>query len=296
MGKLTFSALAVLVCCLPGVGAVEKDVKEAPKQLAPVQAGVGRRVANVTDTAVDGKDYQLSTALKDRKAVVVAVTSTSCPISKKYLPTLAKLEKEYGDKGVGFLLLNPVATDTPEEIGKQIKTSEFQGPYFRDKTGSHTKTLGLTTTTEVFVIDPSRTVVYRGAIDDQYGLGYSLDAPKHNYLKDALDAVLAGKEPAVRATNAPGCSLDLASAKVPGAPAVTFHNRISRIVQQNCQECHRKAGVGPFTLDTLDDLVSHKAMIKKVVEKGTMPPWFASKPAKGELSPFVSTAFSRVIA
>jgi len=276
------------MCGLCGAGAAEKDAKEAPKPLAPVQAGVGRRVADVKDSAVDGKEYQLGTELKDRKALVVAVTSTSCPISKKYLPTLAKLEKEYGEKGVGFLLLNPIATDTAGEIAKQIGASEFRGPYFHDKTGAHTKALGLTTTTEVFVVDPSRTVVYRGAIDDQYGLGYSLDAPKHTYLKDALDAALAGKEPAVRATSAPGCALDLATAKGAAAPKVTFHNRVSRIVQQNCQECHRKGGVGPFALDTFDDLVAHKAMIRKVVEKGTMPPWFASKPAKGEHSPFVN--------
>ena len=284
MRKRIGSALAMLLCGLPIVGAE----KEAPKQLAPVQAGVGRRIADVKDTAVDGKEYRLGAALQERKAVVVAVTSTSCPISKKYLPTLAKLEKDYGEKGIGFLLLNPIATDGAEEIVAQLKASAFRGPYFRDRDGTHTKTLGLTTTTEVFVIDPSRTIVYRGAIDDQYGLGYSLDAPKHTFLKDALDAVLAGKEPAVRATTAPGCTLDLTSAKAPPEQKVTFHNRISRIVAQNCQECHRKGGVGPFALDSLADLVAHKAMIRKVVEKGTMPPWFASKPAKGEASPFVN--------
>ena len=93
MGKRTLSALALLICGWPLMGAAEKNSKEAPKPLAPVQAGVGRRVADVKDTAIDGKEYRLGAALKDRKAVVVAVTSTSCPISKKYLPTLAKLEK-----------------------------------------------------------------------------------------------------------------------------------------------------------------------------------------------------------
>ena len=285
MGTRSILGLAILAFLQAEIPAVEK---ESAKQLAPVQVGVGRRVPDVKSTAIDGRDYQIGKALNDRKALVIAVTSASCPVSKKYLPTLAKLEKEYGAKGVGFLLLNPIATDSAEEIKKQLEATEFQGPYFHDKDGSHAKTLGLTTTTEVFVIDPTRTMVYRGAIDDQYGIGYSTDAPKHTYLKDALDAVLSGKEPAVRATNAPGCALDLGSAKAAVPPKVTYHNRISRVIQQNCLECHRKGGVGPFALDTLDDLVAHKGMIRKVVEKGTMPPWFAAKPAEGELSPFVN--------
>jgi len=288
MGTRSLLGLAVLILGIPATRAAEKETKEVAKQVAPISAGVGRRVPDVKNAAVDGKEYQLSEALKDRKALVVAVTSTSCPISKKYLPTLAKLEKDYGAKGVGFLLLNPIATDSVEEIKKQVAASAFQGPYFHDKDGSITKSLGLTTTTEVFVIDPTRTMAYRGAIDDQYGIGYSNDAPKRTYLKDALDAVLAGKEPAVRATSAPGCVLDLDSAKAVAAPKVTYHNRISRMIQQNCLECHRTGGVGPFTLNTLEDVVSHKAMIQKVVEKATMPPWFAAKPAKGEHSPFVN--------
>ena len=288
MGTRSLLCLAVLILGIPTLSAAERDTKEVAKPVAPISAGIGRRVADVKSTAFDGKEYQLGTELKDRKALVVAVTSASCPLSKKYLPTLAKLEKEYGAKGIGFILLNPIATDSADDIKKQLAASEFQGPYFHDKTGVHAKTLGLTTTTEVFVIDPSRTMIYRGAIDDQYGIGYSTDAPKHTYLKDALDAVLAGKEPIIRATNAPGCVLDLASANSAAAPKVTYHNRISRVIQQNCQECHRQGGVGPFTLDTLEEVVSHKGMIQKVVEKGTMPPWFAAKPAKGEHSPFVN--------
>lgn len=277
--------LALLVLCGQSSGAVEKEMA---KPLAPVQAGVGRRVPDVKGSTIDGKEFQLSKALKDRKALVIAVTSASCPLSKKYLPTLAKLEKDYGAKGVGFLLINPIATDTNEEILKQLQGTPFQGAYFHDKDGSITKTLGLTTTTELLVVDPAQSIIYRGAIDDQYGLGYSTDVPKNDYLKDALDAVLTGKEPAVRATDAPGCILDLTAAKKDEAPKVTYHNRISRIIQQNCQECHRQGGVGPFTLDLIDDVLAHKGMIQKVIDKGTMPPWFATKPAKGEHSPFIN--------
>ena len=86
------------------------------------------------------------------------------------------------------------------------------------------------------VLDAARTVVYRGAVDDQYGLGYALDAPRSAYLRAALADLLAGKTPAVSATTAPGCELDAAPAAM---TARTYHARVERIIQANCVTCHR---------------------------------------------------------
>jgi hypothetical protein len=69
---------------------------------------------------------------------------------------------------------------------------------------------------------------------------------------------------------------------------ITYHNRISRIVQAHCVECHRAGGVAPFRLETYDDVVAHAGMIRKVVEKGTMPPWFAAPAAEGTPSPWAN--------
>ena len=57
---------------------------------------------------------------------------------------------------------------------------------------------------------------------------------------------------------------------------MTWHNRVSRIVQDNCQECHRSGENGPFELMNLADVKAQRAMIKKVVKNRTMPPWFAT--------------------
>src|SRR5207302_73598 len=93
---------------------------------------------------------------------------------------------------------------------------------------------------------------------------------------DAIDATLAGRPPAVAATTAPGCALDprAVPADGPAAP-VTYHNRISRLFQRNCQECHRPGENAPFALTTYAEARDHLAMMKKVVARGVMPPWFA---------------------
>lgn len=278
--------MRLLACLLlsVGVGLAQpkteqpKDpIRQAPKIVKPGDHGVGRLVPDVAFTDMKGKAGRLSD-FKDKNALVIAYTSTSCPISKKYAPSLARLEKSYRDKGVAFLFINPVETDN-------VKAHGFAGPYVYDKGASFSKTIGALTTTDTFVLDPTRTLVYHGAVDDQYGSGYSLDAPRANYLTDALDALLASKPPNIAATLAPGCDLDQKAAKP--ATNTTYHAHIARLVQAHCIECHREGGVAPFTLESYKDVVAHAGQIKRVVEKGTMPPWFAAPPAKGP-SPWVN--------
>src|SRR5438067_1181990 len=267
----------LLTAAVAAAVVADNPVKEAPRVLKPSEAGVGRLVPDVAFTDTAGKPGKLSD-FKAGKLLVVAMTNTSCPVCKQYAPTLARIEKEYSPQGVAFLFVNPTATDKPD-------ASAFAGRYVHDTGHQLAAALGARTTAEVFVLDAARTVVYRGAVDDQFGIGYALDAPRNNYLATALDDALAGRVPVTAATTAPGCELALTvAAKTPP----TYHARVERIVQHNCVECHRSGGVGPFELTTYDHVVAHKGMIRKVVERGTMPPWFAAPPARGEHSPWAN--------
>jgi thiol-disulfide isomerase/thioredoxin len=272
-------ALAVTAPAVADTPAADRNPKEAPQLRLPGPAGVGAFVPDVAFTDLAGKAGRLSD-FKGSKFTVVAFTSTTCPVCKKYAPSLRRFEKDWAAKGVSFLFVNPTKTDKPADHG-------FAGRYVHDAEGVLTAAFGATSTAEVFVLDAARTVQYRGALDDQYGLGYALDAPRNNYLAVALADLLAGKRPAVLATTAPGCELTPDAAKAPAVP-LTYHARVERIIQNNCVECHRKGAVGPFPLDAYADVVAHKAMIRKTVDKGTMPPWFAAPPKAGEHSPFVN--------
>ena len=249
-------------------------VKLAPRVLKPAEAGVGRMIADVEFTDRSGEAGKLSDFRKS-KLTIVAFTSTSCPLSKKYVPSLARLEKEYSAKGVAFLFVYPIATDTPD-------AKAFAGRSVHDLDGKLTAAFAASATAEVFVLDSTRTVLYRGAIDDQYGLGYAREQPRNRYLAVALDEALAGKAPFTSATEAPGCTLEPDPAKALPV-TLTYHARIERIVQANCIECHRTDGVAPFSLEKYEDVISHKAIIKTVVQGGTMPPWFAKAQAQHSL-------------
>lgn len=269
-----------LLAALLVAGIALADKTEGPKPQPAAHSGVGKLAPDLSAKAVDGTAFKLSAAMKGKKAGVVVVTSVTCPLSKKYLPTVAALEKEYAAKGVAFVVIDAVTTDTIDDIKKLTADAGLKAPVIHDADNTLCKQLAAATTTDVFVLDAARTVKYRGAIDDQYGLGFSKESPKHTFAKNAIEAVLAGNEPSVPATTAPGCALDLADVKAPAAPKPTYHNFASRLVQQNCQECHRKGGVGPFGLETLDDVKAHKGMVKKVVKDGTMPVWHAATAEK----------------
>ena len=248
--------------------------REGPKVLKAAERGVGRLVPDLSFTDIHGQSGKLSD-FKSSKALVIACTSTSCPLTKKYAPSLARLESEFAAKGVEFLFVNPTASDSLNSIKSVVKDNGFTGRYVHDRDGKLAAALGAQTTTEVFVLDAARTLMFRGAVDDQYGLGYSLDTPRHNYLKDALTAVLSGKAPQFAATTAPGCALEVKPA-VSLTKDITYHNRISRLIQNNCLECHRTGGVAPFSLATYEDAKAHAGMIGKQVARGAMPPWFAA--------------------
>lgn len=251
---------------------------DAPTTARPSDArsaGIGRRVPPITLPNLAGK----ATLLPEAAATVVALTSTTCPLCKKYGPSLARIEDDYAAKGVRFVFVNPSDSEPKADMAKMAKSLGLNGPYLLDPKGEFRSAVGAKTTTEVFVLDRSRTLVYRGAVDDQYGIGASLDAPRNPYLREALDATLRGEAPALPATDAPGCLLPevkSAATKV----ADTYHNRISRIMAQHCVECHRDGGVAPFRLDNYADVKSRAKMIDYVIEKGIMPPWFA-KPESG---------------
>lgn len=257
-------------------------VREGPRVLQPTSVGVGRMVPDLELKQLDGQTVRLKDQVGNN-GIVIAMTNTTCPICKRYGPTLAKLETTLAKQGLTVLFVNPTANEKPERMAEFVQTHQLAGPYVHDKEGRFAKQLAASSTAEVFFLDSRRTIVYRGAVDDQYGLGYSLDAPKRNYLLEAIAAHRVGRDVDRAATTAPGCELDLADVKVETS-AITYHSRISRIIQANCLECHRDGGVAPFSLETYDDLLAHAGMVRKVVERGTMPPWFATPAAHGQPS------------
>ena len=273
---------------------------------APIARAVGQRMANFTLKDTEGTPVTLY-GFRGKKAVVLAFMGTDCPVANLYMPRLYELNKTYSDWGVVFLAINSNAHETVEQVAAHARQHGIDFPVLKD-VGNLVADLALVERTcEVLVLDGRAQIRYRGAIDDQYTQGARKASPAHPYLRQALDAVLAGEEVETPATAVAGCLLDRAEAKPvlgpkeqkggprvrPAAPeivaalkgkeaeepvevgAVTFAADVARIVQEKCQSCHRPGQVGPFSLRTYDDARRHSATIREVVDDRRMPPWHA---------------------
>ena len=237
-----------------GSVAVAEPLAESLRTVSPVSVGVGRKVPLVRVKAVDGREVDLGSKPKGLGRVI-AVTSSSCPVSRKFAPGLGRLEAAWAAKGVEFVYVGALPVDSAADLKAMASESGWKGTVVRDADERVGAALGLRTTAEVLVLDAAGTLVYRGAVNDQYGVGYARAEARQRPLEDALTALEQGMKPAMAATTAPGCVLErkegqsvrMASA---AGSKVTYHGRISRLIQTHCGECHFDGGVGPFSLES----------------------------------------------
>ena len=156
---------------------------------------------------VDDKRHGLAD-LKEAKLVVVLFACNHCPVVKTYERRLIRFVDDYRDKGIEFVA-NSVSKQSSDQL-PQMKTrasdSGFNFAYLIDPSQKIAKAYGATCTPHVFVLDQRRRIAYMGKIDDH------LDESKvtERFLRDAVDAVLAGKLPEVVETRQVGCEIEYA--------------------------------------------------------------------------------------
>jgi mono/diheme cytochrome c family protein len=210
---------------------------------------------------VDGVGRRYSHPAIPPGPCVLALTASDCPVARLYRPKLDRLAEAYRGR-VAFAIAQVNFAETPEP-----------GAY-HDRDGALCALLGARRTTEAFLFDRDGILRYRGAVDDQYGVGTQRDAPTANWLVDAIEAVLAGRVPAVLSTEAPGCAIEREPRPAP-SPEVTYHRDVEPIFQKRCQSCHRPGEIGPFALLRYEQARAAARRIKEVVQARRMPPWHA---------------------
>jgi len=191
--------LALLI--LPARGSA---FTSAPEQKAAARPAIGAKVADFTFQDIAGPSHSLY-GYKDKKAIVLVFVGTECPIANLYLPRLAELHKQYAARGVQFLAVNANDQDSAAAVAAHARERKLPFTVCKDAEHKAADALGARRTPEVFVLDSSHVIRYRGRIDDQYGYTYRRPAPLHNDLKDALDALLAGKPIRTPETEVRGC-------------------------------------------------------------------------------------------
>ncbi|HXP85722.1 MAG TPA: redoxin domain-containing protein [Bryobacteraceae bacterium] len=141
------------------------------------------------------------------QAAVLFFIATDCPISNFYAPEVQGICKDYGTKGVTCsLVYEDVQTDA-SAVRKHMTDFQYRGfTGFMDLDRKVSAKVNATVTPEAVVLDRAGKVRYRGRIDNFYAdLGKPRRQATVHDLRDALDAVLAGRTVAVPETHAVGC-------------------------------------------------------------------------------------------
>ena len=141
-------------------------------------------------------------------ATVLVVTCNHCPYVIAWNPRLRAVAEDYSPRGVRLLAINAndadrFPADSPAAMKRFVDDQSWPFPYLHDASQEVARALDAEVTPHVFVLDADQRLRYHGAPDADH------EDPSQNasYLRDALDAVLAGSAPSTDETRARGCSV-----------------------------------------------------------------------------------------
>ena len=178
---------------------------------------IGSPAPDFSLPSVDGKTYSLADFSAVRVLVIV-FTANHCPTAQAYEQRIKEIAADYHDRGVALLAISPNdplavrldelgytdLSDTFEEMKLRAADNQFNFPYLYD--GENQKVsmaYGPVATPHVFIFDQQRKLRYAGRIDDSE----KPQGVKSQDAKDAIEALLAGKNPLVENTKTFGCSI-----------------------------------------------------------------------------------------
>lgn len=161
---------------------------------------------NIDNQNVSLSDYE------DAKGFIVMFTCNHCPYAVAYEDRIIALDRKYKELGYPVIAINPndpvkQPEDSFENMRIRANEKGFTFPYLLDDGQEIYPQYGATRTPHVFILqktDNGNVVQYIGAIDDNYEDASQVE---EKYIENAVDALLAGNEVAVKETKAIGCTI-----------------------------------------------------------------------------------------
>jgi peroxiredoxin len=151
----------------------------------------------------NGREHRLASYAG--RPVVFDFCSITCPFSRGVDPDFGSLAAEYQKKGVAFLAVETNKDNPPENIKKYAAENQLEFPILKDTANAYANAVGAARTPEIYVFDANGKLVYHGAFDNRKTPATKGDT---NYVKNALDDLLAGRP--VRNAEIPawGCAVN----------------------------------------------------------------------------------------
>jgi peroxiredoxin len=168
----------------------------------PAPPAIGSTIEDFTLPDADGKNHSLN-SLKGKNGTVVIFVATQCPVSNAYNERMEKLAQDYKARGIAVVGINSNITESADAVKTHAGENKLTFPILKDAGNKIADRFGATKTPEAYFLDGSNKLVYHGRIDN------SRDAAGVNAteLRDAMEAILAGKPVAKTTAMAFGCTI-----------------------------------------------------------------------------------------
>jgi hypothetical protein len=203
-----------MTCAALGTGLATAALAEDAGPSAGIAIGDPAPLATVKMKNVDGKRLSIADVRRPNGTLVV-FSCNACPYARAWESRIVELGNASLKRGVGVIVINandPSVNDDDRYavMQERAKQRKMQYPYVVDETSDVARAFGASHTPEAYLFDTKGLLVYHGAIDDN---AHDPEQVEARYLKDAVDAVVAGKAVTLQETKAIGCSIKFRSGR-----------------------------------------------------------------------------------
>lgn len=174
----------------------------------PLDLGASIPMSEQMMIGVSNQEMSLEDIIEENGLLVIFSCNT-CPFVVMWEDRYLELEEKCQNKNIGMVYLNANkakrdSEDSLEAMKAHAKKMGYNYPYLIDKNSTLANAFGAKTTPHIYLFNKQKKLVYKGAIDDNY---QDATKVKENYLLDAIDQMVAGKEILITQSKAIGCSI-----------------------------------------------------------------------------------------
>ena len=200
MKKLFAVALLALASLVATPAAFVAPAADTPSAKASV--ALGAVVPDFTLPDVDGRAHALA-SLKGKSGTLILFIATKCPVSNAYNARMQKLSEDFRARGVNVVGINSNAAEPASEVKQHAAEKGLTFTILKDAGNVVADRFDAQVTPEAYLLDAAGRLVYHGRIDNSR----NGDAITSSELRDAVEAVLAGKPVEKAEVKAFGCSI-----------------------------------------------------------------------------------------
>jgi peroxiredoxin len=194
--------LSLMLALLLVIGGVAFAASARAEGEVPAPPAIGATIADFTLPDVDNKEHSLK-SLAGKNGTVLLFIAVQCPVSNAYNERMEKLAQDYKEKGIAVIGINSNVAEDAAAAKAHAADNKLTFTILKDAGNKIADKLGASVTPEAYFLDANNKLVYHGRIDNARNAA----EVQSQELRNAMDAVLAGKAVEKTEAKAFGCSI-----------------------------------------------------------------------------------------